>query len=418
MVKRLRAACCGWCVVLSLGMGAGLATAQTVRFEAGDQDRHGTPVEFVLPESAARFEAPVLIPPDGGTPLPVQWIDHSARSAAVMVTDLPKGTSRDYRIASRTKEATPPVCEARRDENTITLLVRGRPVLQYNTSVVQPPEGVDPVFARSGHIHPVWTPAGRVVTSEFPADHLHQHGIFRAWVNTTFEGRKVDFWNQKARTGHVEHIEIREMQSGDVFCEFTAELKHSDLTAPGGSKPVLRELWTVRTWNIGDGFLIDIESRQTCVAESPLILNEYHYGGMAFRGTDQWLLKPKERALTGLEPIDADTIVEVTSEGKDRIEGNHTRPRWVLAGGPIDGEPASVVAMGHSRNFRAPEPVRLHPDKPYFVFTPVALGEYQLDPGVEHVARYRFAVSDHAPDTGRAERIWKDYGAGPAVTVK
>jgi hypothetical protein len=276
--------------------------------------------------------------------------------------------------------------------------VQGRPVLQYNTAVVEPPEGIDPVFRRSGHIHPVWTPAGRIVTDEFPLDHPHQHGLFAAWVNTTFEGRNVDFWNQKGRTGNVEHVKVDDVVSGDVFGGFTVTLRHLDLTAPGGPKPVLKERWTVRVYDVNDKVktpadqpvappdrcLFDIESVQTCIADAPLVLNEYHYGGMAFRGSGQWFHRPEHDFLT--------------SEGRTRADGNHTRPNWVSAHGPVDGAPCGVTFFCHAENFRAPHPVRLHPDKPYFVFTPPVLGEFRIEPGEEYVSRYRVLVHDGKPD--------------------
>ena len=67
------------------------------------------------------------------------------------------------------------------------------------------PRGSTPYYRRSGQIHPLYTPTGRVVSDDFPPDHAHQHGVFFAWVNTTFEGRHLDFWNQKEQTGRIEH---------------------------------------------------------------------------------------------------------------------------------------------------------------------------------------------------------------------
>ena len=104
-------------------------------------------------------------------------------------------------LAGSVAQAATPRFECRVTGKSIVLLQAGQRILQYNTAVVEPPEGAPAVYRRSGHIHPVWTPSGKIVTSEFPADHLHQHGIFRAWVRTTFDGRKIDFWNQKAETG-------------------------------------------------------------------------------------------------------------------------------------------------------------------------------------------------------------------------
>lgn len=280
----------------------------------------------------------------------------------------------------------------------VELLCRDRPVLRYHTAVVEPPPGIDPVFRRSGFIHPVWTPEGRVVTADFPADHAHQHGLFCAWVKTTFEGRAVDFWNQAGQTGRVEHVRLVGLRNGPDSAEFTVELRHTDLTAPGGPRSVLRELWTVRGRDVPQGFLFDIDSRQTCIADSPLVVQEYHYGGMAFRGADAWFARQGQAAFQFL-----------TSEGLGRIEGNHTRPRWVAAHGEIDGAECGIAILGHPENFRHPEPVRLHPTKPYFVFAPCVLGEFRLQPGVEHRARYRYYVYDGPLDREAIEQVWEAY---------
>jgi hypothetical protein len=53
--------------------------------------------------------------------------------------------------------------------------------------------------------------------------------------------------------------------------------------------------------------------------------------------------------------------------------------------------------------------VRLHPDKPYFVFTPSVLGAFEIKPGDEYVSRYRYVVHDGPPDAQLYDRIWTDY---------
>ena len=106
-----------------------------------------------------------------------------------------------------------------------------------------------PCYAKSGYIHPVYNPSGQVVTDDFNPDHAHQHGIMFAWRKTTFDGRSTNGWDQKAGTGKVEHVELVDSASGPVFGYFTVHLRHVDLTAPGGSKPVLDEIWRVRVYN-------------------------------------------------------------------------------------------------------------------------------------------------------------------------
>ncbi|MFV0442358.1 MAG: PmoA family protein, partial [Planctomycetaceae bacterium] len=261
--------------------------------------------------------------------------------------------------------------ESVQNERGLELRRDGRTVLQYHIAVADPPAGIDPVYRRSGFLHPVATPAGAVVTADFPVDHPHQHGIFSAWVKTSFKGRSVDFWNQAGKTGAVEHVRVIDTTSGPGWAGFQVELQHLDLAASGGSIPVLREVWTLTLQAAGPEHLFDLESRQTCIADTPLTVEEYHYGGIAFRGCDAWFSNDAK------QPADFEFI---TSEGLGRDAGNHSRPNWVAAVGSVSGQRCGLAVLAHPQNFQHPSPVRLHPTKPYFAFSPCVLGAFQFQP--------------------------------------
>ena len=118
-------------------------------------------------------------------------------------------------------------------------------------------------------------------------------------------------------------------------------------------------------------------------------------------------------AITRLEahPFPADFRF-LTSEGKDRLEGNHTRPNWVSLGGKLDDQHASVAIFGHPGNFRSPQPVRLHPAKPYFCFTPAAIDRFTIKPGAPYVSQYRFLVKAGAIDAEEINAHWLRYAGG------
>jgi hypothetical protein len=242
-----------------------------------------------------------------------------------------------------------------------------------------------------------------VLTEAFPADHLHQHGVFFAWVNTEFDGRPVDFWNQADRTGTVEHAEVTHVVSGPVFAGFTVRLTHVDRSAQPEPMTALNETWTVRVYNRSDTFLVDIESQQECAGKLPLVLREYHYGGMALRGNSKWLGEEGSEFLT--------------SEGKSRIDGNHTRPNWTDLSGALDGRPCGVAVLQHPSNARFPAPVRLHPSKPYFVYSPVVLGELTITPEDPLVSRYRYVTHEGRPDADALHAAWRDYAHPPEVRI-
>ena len=117
---------------------------------------------------------------------------------------------------------------------------------------------------------------------------------------------------------------------------------------------------------------------------------------MALRGNVDWLGE--------------DACEMVTNEGKGRVAANHTRPNWVMMSGQLGGKPASISVMGHPKNFRAPQHVRTHPDKPYFCFAPMVTDDFSFAPeGKDYVSRYRYYVSNEKLEKDWIEEHWKRY---------
>jgi hypothetical protein len=235
---------------------------------------------------------------------------------------------------------------------------------------------------------------------------VHHHGIWASWTRTRFEGQDVDFWNVADRKGDVVPIALDSAWSGRVFGGFTARHRYVALT-DDAPKDALIERWTGRIFNVEGNsspyWLFEVEAQQNTASSSPLLLPEYHYGGVAFRGREDW--------------YGAESAFFLTSEGRDRSNGNETRARWTHIGGLVDGRLEGVAVLSHPENFRHPEPVRIHPNEPYFVWTPSQLGEWSIEPGRAHTARYRYVVHDGAPDAAELDRIWNDFAHPPEVTV-
>ena len=152
--------------------------------------------------------------------------------------------------------------------------------------------------------------------------------------------------------------------------------------------------------------MFDLVTTQTCATADPLILPTYQYGGFGFRAAWAW---------NG----PGDAVRFLTSEGgTDRIKENNARARWCFIGGPLkDGAFAGTATLGHPDNFRAPQPVRLHPNMPYFSFVPQLLGEFRIEPGHPYVARFRFIVADGPPDRALLDAYWNGYAQPAAVKL-
>jgi hypothetical protein len=282
------------------------------------------------------------------------------------------------------------------EDGKIEISVSGKPVLTYHTETVAPPEGMDKVYARSGFIHPIHSPSGKVLTDGFPVGHVHQHALFSAWTRATFKHEVVDFWNQHGGTGSGEHVNI-----GTVG-EASFEVDLQQFSHRNG--PAIKEQWVVSVKDSGDPFVIDIEIEQECATDEEVYLHPYHYGGFGLRGSSHWNGED-EGHYEG-------AMIVLTSDGITNIEeSNHTRPRWIAVYGPIDGTDSGLVIMNRPSSFRHPQPVRVHPRMPYFVFSPVVEGSFILKPGMTYNANYRIVTFDGAPDAERIEKWYEEYAS-------
>jgi hypothetical protein len=378
-----------------------------ITVEAGKVDRIDTPVGVALEgidaAQALRLEE---VTPAGRKVVPAQVEPGTPpRLWFILAGKTPAGTTRTFELVQGPPAEGPKV-EVKAGEGVLDVLQGGRTVLQYHRALSQPPAGYGPEFRRSGFIAPVRTPAGRIVTDTHPPNHKHHMGVWMPWTKTEFEGRKPDFWNLGAKTGTVRFVRLGPVVSGPVFASIEAHHEHVDLSAPGGEKVALKEVWTVRVWNVGGPdkgyFLWDLTSTQRGASDSPLKLPKYRYGGMGFRAARAW---------------DDNVCLFLTSEGKTRKDGNETTARWCDVYGPVDGTHAGAVLMGHPENFRFPEPVRIHPTEPFFGFAPSQGGDWAIEPGKDYVFRYRFCVHDGLMKAETAERFWADFGQPPVVRV-
>jgi len=378
-------------------------TPREITVAAGSVDRREAVVSFPLPAPAGG--AWYRLRDAEGNEVPVQ-VDARGQASFVLPA-LPAGGRKTYTLGLQGGPA-PAAVAAVSEGDEVRVAWDGRPVLRYQGGKgVLPAGDVKPQFRRGGYLHTVVTPTGRIVTDDYPPDHRHHHGIWFAWTKTEFEGRKPDFWNMGDQTGTVEFESLGEVWSGPVHGGLRARHRYVDLSAPH-PKAVLKEIWETRVYAVGRGSrpyaLFDVEVMQEAASASPLVLPEYHYGGLGFRGARAWNGAANAQFLT--------------SEGKDRANGHGTRARWCHISGQVDGKVAGVAILGHPGNFRAPQPMRIHPDEPFFCFAPSQLGRWEIAPGASYLSRYRFVVFDGPADPAELDRLWNDYAQPPEVALK
>jgi hypothetical protein len=292
-----------------------------------------------------------------------------------------------------------PSVTAKREGKQIVFTAGNREVLRYQAEPGEfPRQDIKEAFRRGGYLHPIYTPAGRLVTDDFPSNHIHHHGIWMPWTKTEFEGRTPDFWNMGDGKGRVEFVSVDPAWEKGGRAGFTAKHKFVDLTIQP-PKAALNETWEIAVSASGGKtprHVIDFTSTQTCATDAPLKLPEYHYGGFGFRGNWAWNGAAAFRVLT--------------SEGEtDRDKANKSRGKWCWVGGALDGQFAGAIILCHPSNFRFPQPMRLHPSEPFFCYAPQQLGDMEITPGKPYVSKYRIIISDAEPTKEVADGWWKEW---------
>ena len=279
----------------------------------------------------------------------------------------------------------------------VQLSSKGKPVLAYQVQT-RLPANTAASYARSGFVHPLYSPAGKILTDDFPLGHTHQHAMFTAWTSTTFRGKPHDFWNQMKEQTTVAHQTVSATVSGPVMAGLTARLAHNSVLFG----QVLDETWELRVYPGGEGYyVVDLFSDQANISSDTFYLDAYHYGGFGLRGSATWNESDHERFISMAQFL--------TSEGMPRAAADHTRPRWTAIYGDFETGQGGVAVMDHPSNLRFPQYIRVHPHMPYFSQTPVVGEGYALAPGAHLKAQYRLMLFDGAPDVTLLERAWESW---------
>jgi len=385
-------------------MAFSVVAAEPVRVEvmAGEWERRDSIVEIHLPGLSGR----VIGLQGAGVVFPMQ-VDHSGVGRFV-VPYLSKGKSVTYEVVAAPKVAKAVVASKVRKK--IRFQQGERTILEYQAEPGTPPRAdIKEIYQRGGYLHPLFTPGGRQVTEDYPLKHTHHHGIWFPWTKTEFEGRHPDFWNSAAGTAKIRFAGLERSWSGPVHAGLMARHEFVDLTSDK-PKVVLKETWTVRVFALQGKtrprWVFDLESVQRCAGPEPLLMPQYRYGGLGVRGHASWDHAP-----------DNDARFFTANGVTDRKAGHATRARWCHMGGKVDGQLAGVAILCHPKNFRFPQPMRIHPSEPFFNFAPQQWGAMAIRPGRPYVSRYRFVVADGPPDKAELDRLWQDYAQPPRAAA-
>lgn len=406
-------------IVLGLLSPVFIQAQQRVEFSvhAGDYARNNCPVSLDL--SAAGLELNnkryQLYQLEGKKELPVPAQLEEGKNPRlwfIMSGELKKDESRNYVLREARQEVSVDGIAIEKGSDGLKLVRDGNPVLNYQFNAVYPPAGVDPLYSRSGFIHPLWSPSGEELSRIQAPDHYHHYGIWGPWTKTHINGREVDFWNLAKGQGTVRFSGFLSQIEGPVFSGFSALQEHIDFGVKGPDQTAIREILSVCAWNLNTEkklWLIDYTSIMNCPLDSGIMLDAYRYGGgIGFRATEKW---------------NRDNSSVLTSEGNNRAKADGTNARWCRVEGESKSGRSGILFMSHPSNRAYPEPMRVWPEDSngdgdlYFEFCPIRHQDWKLEKGKDYSQKYRLVVFDGELSEAEAEQYWTAFAKPPRVVV-
>jgi len=287
----------------------------------------------------------------------------------------------------------------------VRLTLDGKPVLTYQIQRQPGRKDVPPEYWRNGYLHPLYSPAGVVVTDDYPKDRLFQHGIWSGWQKVEFGQSHPDFWDVGRKKGRAATESVGPLWGGPLRGGFGSHQFFTDMDGQTGAT-VLRESWSVSVFRDSGRapyFVVDLESLQEALT-GPATLGQNPLGGINLRGNRDWQ--------------GAGHSLFLTSEGQDRAKAQGAAAHWCYLGGKSGGKLAGVAILAHPQNSKQPEAVFVDPDEPVMGFAPTKNESIVVRPGWPLRLKYRFVVLDGKPDSKLFDRLWNDFANPPAVDVR
>ncbi len=195
-------------------------------------------------------------------------------------------------------------------------------------------------------LHPVWTPAGHVVTAEQPADHPHHRGIWCAsdHVGLLMQGPDgierydygfyVDEVFQGRAPGHIRQSDINLVAESDD-CALVAQslewIGPTEWGASGGRHVLAEQRWTAVSLT-KTALILDITSEVSPASDIPVVLGPTRHAWFNARLADGIAL-----SLTAVPRDDQGR------RGAAMIPARDTA--WVDYSGPVGGGEAGITVM-------------------------------------------------------------------------
>jgi len=264
------------------------------------------------------------------------------------------------------------------------LTERDKPVLRYNYATIEPGELLKSVsadnrkyaVARSDYIHPLYGLEGEVLTKDWSVDHPHHRGIYWAWPEVDWQGKRGDL--HALQNVFARPVGKCEVFSGPVFCGVSAE----NVWRWEDREPVVRERAVIRAYRSGAlGRVIDLEFTFEAIDLPVQVARRgtNAYGGLNIR----------------LSAIAGQQFKKYTAPA-----GSNPRPSWSDASGSFAGaqKPSGLVVMQMASNHDYPGDWIDFPDMNWLQPTFPASGtRFELKKGNPLTLRFRLWIHSGGP---------------------
>lgn len=337
---------------------------------------------------------------------------HSANLWFILKGVSEKNSVRNFILKLEEKEhAEQATILVKKDHKDLSLQANKKTILNYRFATTFPPEDVNPLFQRSGFIHPLTSPGGKVLTRIQAPDHYHHYGIWGPWTKTHIDDRAVDFWNLLSGEGTVKFAGFLSETEGAVFSGFQALQQHVDFGAKGKDQVAMNEILDVRAWNVGEKvWVVDYTTSINSPLKNGIMLDAYRYGGgIGWRATEDW---------------HKDNCTVLTSDNKTRKDADGSFARWCMVEGESEVKEgrSGILFLSHPSNRMHPEPMRVWPldanggrGDMYFEFVPIRHNNWKLEPKQTYTLKYRMVIFDGKIDAKKAEMYWNSFASNPKV---
>ena len=266
----------------------------------------------------------------------------------------------------------------------------GKCVLRYNFRNVPVPKTAKGKYAvaRSNYIHPLYGPAGEVLTKDYPSKFPHHRGLYWAWPEVYYKSQKRDLHALQGVFARPDKI-VR-AEGGKDSATITAANKWL-----WDKEEIVSETATITVNRAGsDGLrIIDLRFEFTALVEGVSIARrgQKAYGGFNMR----FSTRKGQKILQHTDPV-----------------GKKPRRAWAqLVGTPPEGKtPVTVAVCQHVTNPLAPGDWITFPKINWLQPTFPSKGvKYELVKGKPLVLRFRLCIQNGKMTDEQLAKQWADF---------